>query len=172
VLYEAEQSALPTHCHAIGIDGARLLALAVALALRAGRFDRDAFFSELVAHATTDTFRRQLSIAAALDPDGPLGSLGNSLEADRSVPTSIASFAAEPDSYSAAAARAILLGGDTDTLAAMTCALSGARLGLTGIPMHLLTMLEDGPNGRTYIDEVAITLARLRPHASDSAAAK
>ncbi len=39
VAAEAERSARPTHVHPLGIDGARLIAIAVALALRGGPFN-------------------------------------------------------------------------------------------------------------------------------------
>ncbi len=50
------------------------------------------------------------------------------------------------------------LGGDTDTLAAMTGALSGARLGLVGVPGRLVELLESSPRGRDYIVQLASRL--------------
>ena len=54
-------------------------------------------------------------------------------------------------------ARAILLGGDTDTIAAMAGAVSGAYLGAAAIPTPLLHRLEDeeGQKGRSYIASLA-----------------
>ena len=46
VAEHAERSARPAHTHPVGVDGARVLALAVALAVRQDRFDRDSFFGE------------------------------------------------------------------------------------------------------------------------------
>jgi ADP-ribosylglycohydrolase len=43
----------------------------------------------------------------------------------------------------------------------MAGALSGARLGARAIPAHLLKMLEDGPKGRGYLDEMASRLHAL-----------
>ena len=60
-----------------------------------------------------------------------------------SVVTAVACFASSPDDYLTAVGRAILLGGDTDTIAAMTGALSGALLGAGAIPDELLSRLED-----------------------------
>ena len=51
--------------------------------------------------------------------------------------------------------RAILLGGDTDTIAAMAGALSGAYLGVDAIPAELLRRLEDDVKGRTYLAYLA-----------------
>jgi poly(ADP-ribose) glycohydrolase ARH3 len=159
---EAVHSAVPTHSHPVGVDGARLLAIAVALALRDPVFDRAAFFAELRRQAATEEFSQALTQAAQLTLNDNVGQLGTSLEAHRSVPTAIACFASYPDSYADAVGRAIGLGGDTDTLAAMTGALSGAHLGIEAIPAHLLAMLENGPKGRDYLDDLAHRLFDVR----------
>lgn len=155
VAEEAVHSAVLTHTHPVDVDGARLLAIAVALAVRNSVFDREAFFAELLRHAATEEFSEALTRASCLSPDDSVGQLGTSLEAHRSVPTAIACFASHPDSYSDAVGRAIGLGGDVDTLAAMTGALSGARLGIHAIPTHLLARLEDGQRGKAYIEGLA-----------------
>lgn len=159
---QAVHSAVVTHSHAIGIDGARMMAMAVALAMRDGAFDRGSFFDQLLSRAATEEFADALTAARNLTPDGPIGQLGTSLEAHRSMPTAIACFASHPDSYGDAVGRAIGLGGDTDTLAAMTGALSGARLGIASIPKHLLAMLENGAKGRDYLDRLACRLHDIR----------
>jgi poly(ADP-ribose) glycohydrolase ARH3 len=63
-----------------------------------------------------------------------------------------------PDSYEQAIGNAILLGGDTDTIAAMAGAICGAFLGRAAIPARLLSKLEDRHQGRSYIEELAIKL--------------
>jgi len=82
-------------------------------------------------------------------------SLGNGIEALESVPTAIASLALTPDSYKDTIGNAIFLGGDTDTIAAMAGAISGALLGIEAIPEVLLDHLEASPKGRLYIMELA-----------------
>lgn len=155
---EATRSALPTHQHVVGIDGARMQALAVALALRStgAPFDRDAFFRTLIGYAATEEFREKLEDAAALSPRDGIAHLGHTLEANRSVVTAIACFAFDPDDYPRMIARAIGLGDDCDTLAAMAGACGGARLGLSAVPANLLAKLENGPGGR----EELLALAR------------
>src|SRR5207249_7053429 len=118
VAEQAKLSALPTHVHPLGIDGAQLLALAVALAARRP-FDRAAFYQELIRRAETEEFQWQMSVAAQLRPSDSVGPFGNSLEAHRSVTTAIAIFAASPNDYAKVVSRAIGQGNDTDTLAAM-----------------------------------------------------
>jgi poly(ADP-ribose) glycohydrolase ARH3 len=84
------------------------------------------------------------------------------------VVTAIACFTLSPRSYEAAVGRAIGQGNDTDTLAAMAGALSGAHLGIGAVPRHLLDKLEDTRKGRTHIEELATRLHQTyqghRPH--------
>lgn len=131
------------------------MAVAVAIATRGGTFDALEFYRELRQRAQTDEFRSALDTAAGLTVDDYAGVLGTSIEAHRSVPTALACFASHPNSFTDAAARAIGLGGDVDTLAAMTGALSGARLGIDAIPSHLLDKLEHGPMGRGYLESLS-----------------
>ena len=152
---QAVRSALPTHVHPVGIDGARLVALAVALAVEPGPFDRGRFYQALISRAATEEFRERLEHAAALGPDDSAARLGTSLEAHRSVVTAIECFASSPDSFMDAVTRAVGLGGDTDTIAAMAGAMVGARLGSGALPDHFLLQLEDGAQGRRYIEMLA-----------------
>jgi poly(ADP-ribose) glycohydrolase ARH3 len=163
---EARRSATITHTHPIGVDGAVLMAAAVALVVRAessdGRassFDLRAFFDELGRRARTEEFQRQLRTAGRLGPDDAI-IFGNSLEAHRSVTTALTCFAFAPDSYEDVVSRAIAMGNDTDTLAAMAGALSGARLGAGALPKAHLARLEDGPKGRSYVERLARDLYR------------
>lgn len=162
VAEQAERSALPTHTHPIGIDGATLMAVAVALALRPGKFDRKAFYRELIRYAKTEEFQWQISVAQRLKRTESVAGFGNSLEAHRSVMTAIAIFAASPDDYIAAVSRAIGQGNDTDTLAAMAGALCGARLGSEGIPTPLIDKLENGHKGRMHLETLAGALFERR----------
>lgn len=155
---EARLSALCTHVHPLGVEGAQLLATAVAWQLLHPEFDPQAMYAELRRRATTDEFRWLLATAAELSIDDSVSILGNGIEAQRSVVTSIACFALAPDSYVDAVGRAIGLGGDTDTLAAMTGAISGAHLGAAGLPEPLVNKLENGHNGRDAIVQLAARL--------------
>ena len=155
---QAELSASPTHLHPIAIDGARLLALAVALATRESLFVRSDFLGELKKRAVTEEFQWQLSVAEQLHASDTLGPFGNGLEAHRSVITAICCFAGSPDSYTEVISRAIGQGNDTDTLAAMAGAISGARLGIKAIPSHLVQSLENLAKGRAYILKLADSL--------------
>jgi ADP-ribosylglycohydrolase len=60
-----------------------------------------------------------------------------------SVLWSLYSFLRHPDSYSDAVATALAAGGDVDTTAAMTGAVSGAYLGASALPQHLIRSIND-----------------------------
>jgi poly(ADP-ribose) glycohydrolase ARH3 len=160
VAEQAELSSRPTHLHPWAIDGARLIAMAVALAVREPNFDRAKFLEKLRGHAQTEEFQWQLSTAIQLTPEDSIAGFGNTLEAHRSVVTAILCFANSPNSYAETIRHAIGLGDDTDTLAAMAGAISGARLGISKIPPHLVSSLENQQKGRAYIEELAIKLHR------------
>ena len=150
-----------THTHPIGIDGARLFAVAAAMAVRNALFDARHFYGELQRRAATVEFRDALEWAMGITIDDYIEALGASVKAHGSVPTAIACFVGFPNSYSDAVGRAVGLGGDVDTMAAMTGA-AGAGLGIAAVPHHLLELLEEGAKGRSYLDQLAAHLHGLR----------
>lgn len=156
---QARLSALPTHVHFLGIEGAQLLAFAVALASQTDVFHRDAFFGELLSACQSEPYRERIERAAAVRSPDDLAGLGNRIEALESVPTAIASFGLTPDSFEKTIANVIFLGGDTDTLAAMAGAIAGAYLGASQLPQRLVGLLESSPKGREYLIELADKLA-------------
>jgi poly(ADP-ribose) glycohydrolase ARH3 len=160
---QARLSALPTHQHPLGIEGAQLLAHAVALSSSSGTVERVAFLSALAAGCSSEAFRTRLERAINLPALEDLALLGNGIQALESVVTAIAAFAHTPGSYADTIANVILLGGDTDTLAAMAGAVSGAFLGWQAIPPHLLDLLEDTDKGRSYLTELADRLMAIYP---------
>jgi poly(ADP-ribose) glycohydrolase ARH3 len=153
--HQARLSALPTHMHPLGIEGAQVLALAVALAANSEVIARESFFETLAARCESLEFAGPLRRAAKIDDPKDLALFGNGIEATASVVTAIASFALTPHSYAHTVGHVIRLGGDTDTIAAMAGALSGAFLGKAAIPPHWLSSLEDGPRGKSYLEKLA-----------------
>jgi len=84
--------------------------------------------------------------AQALRPD---------VRAGTSVPAALWAFLSFPDDPEEAVVAAVGLGGDTDTVGAMAGALVGARNGASAFPTRWLDALEDGPDGRTGLIELA-----------------
>jgi ADP-ribosylglycohydrolase len=72
-----------------------------------------------------------------------------------SVLWSLYAFLRYLDSYQSAISEAIAVGGDVDTTAAMTGAISGAYLGLQALPNHLVTKLQDQGEWK-YLDLVKL----------------
>jgi poly(ADP-ribose) glycohydrolase ARH3 len=118
-------------------------------------FDRAAFFGVLLAACESTEYRARIEEAARVQAPEQLAGLGNRIEALHSVPTAIASFALTPESFEATISNVIFLGGDTDTLAAMAGALSGAYVGASRLPHRLVHLLESSPKGREYLRQLA-----------------
>jgi poly(ADP-ribose) glycohydrolase ARH3 len=161
---QARLSALPTHLHPLGIEGAQLIALAAALCSNMERFDRASFYAELLSACESAEYRSKIEMAARIQTPHELAGLGNRIEALHSVPTAIASFALTPESYEETICNVIFLGGDTDTIAAMAGALSGAYVGVNRLPSRLVALLESSPKGREYLKHLAEQL--FSAHAS------
>ena len=155
---QARLSALPTHVHPLGVEGAQVLALAVGLASTSQEIHRGAYLNQLADRCVSLEYSGPLRRSARPADPRDLGLMGNGIEATSSVVTAIAAFAMTPDSYEQTIGNAILLGGDTDTIAAMAGAISGAYLGADAIPSHLMETLEDRHQGKTYIRKLALQL--------------
>jgi poly(ADP-ribose) glycohydrolase ARH3 len=157
----AFRSSRITHSHVLGKEGAALQAYAVALALglEPGKaFDPQGFLSRLGELIQHETYREKLESVTMLLGEANkakvIAELGNGVEAFNSVPTAIYSFLSHPGSFKEAILFAVSLGGDTDTIAAMTGAIAGAYLGTDAVPSKWRLKLEN----REYIEELAAVL--------------
>jgi poly(ADP-ribose) glycohydrolase ARH3 len=160
LLAEAARSARVTHAHPVGVDGAVVQAAAIGAAFR----DEDVL-AVACAAARTEELRVGLADVGALlgeprDRAELHARLRTSSDAAGSVCAAIYSALAHTK-FHAAVSFAVSLGGDTDTVAAMTGAISGARLGANSIPPHWVDALEDGDRGRAHVEQLATRLAAL-----------
>ena len=64
-----------------------------------------------------------------------------------------------PDSAARVMAEAILLGGDTDSVAAIATGIIAGRVGIDDMPSHLLEGIENGSHGRTYLTNLGSSFA-------------
>jgi len=108
-------------------------------------------------------YKEKLEAALSLLDEKPsrrkvVEKLGNSVEAYNSVPTAIYCFLRNHESFKDAVEYAVSLGGDRDTIAAMTGAISGAFHNVTAIPKSWLNKLEK----RAHIERLAEELWRLK----------
>jgi ADP-ribosylglycohydrolase len=101
---------------------------------------------------------------AGLDPDYRETWRGISACVTPSVLWSLYSFLRSPDDYWETICTAIAVGGDTDTMAGIAGAISGARLGVAALPSHLLPRLTDrGEWGAEQLAALAHECAGLTP---------
>jgi ADP-ribosylglycohydrolase len=100
--------------------------------------------------------------AERLDPTHTEEWRGISAFVTPSVVWSLYAFLRTPDDYWATVCTAIGVGGDTDTMAAIAGAISGARLGPPALPVELVERLNDrGEWGRDPLTDLARRAARL-----------
>jgi poly(ADP-ribose) glycohydrolase ARH3 len=160
----ARISSMTTHSHTLAVQGAILQAWAVAAATRMkAPLHVDSFLQALeLLHTRLQTMGQDTSVyAAALhkiscgirsgaDPAEMVGELGTGITAQESVPMALYCFLASPESFERVIESAVFLGGDTDTIACMAGALSGAFLGLEAIPRRWIGVVreEDYTPGR------------------------
>lgn len=137
-----------THAHPLGIDGALVVARAVAAASRGASADQ--VFHEAAGHAYDTPISQRLSIAEGMlhaEPDHVRAAkaLGNGIVAHESIVTALLIacwFYDRPlDEW---VGFCIAVGGDVDTIAAMAGSIWGAHRGTADLPKDLLARLEDG----------------------------
>lgn len=160
----ARRSAVVTHTHPLGVDGAAVQAAAVATALAAtGGIDGDAFLASLRGVATEELLGHRLDLVASLLKEGNVtnegGRLGTGIEAHEAVPAAIYCFLCHSSSFPDTVRLAVGLGGDTDTIAAMAGAIAGACLGEQAIPPAWVQRTEAAPLLCRLADRLASRLA-------------
>jgi poly(ADP-ribose) glycohydrolase ARH3 len=160
----AAGSARITHAHPLGMEGAELQAVAVALALASDAdipLDTRAFIETLLSRVRSEEFHTALRAVAELIPSGDrdeaVHRLGHGVRAVQAVPVAIWCFLRNPESFVDTALCAIIVGGDTDTIASMACAISGARLGERAIPEIWRVRIE----GRAKLQAIANALSSI-----------
>ncbi len=147
----AKKSAMITHTHELGIEGAILQALSVGIMVpqTSLKIDINHFFSKLTPFTYVSSLKSKLAIIESYLVSPPsnidiVTNLGNKITALESVPTAIYIFLANYKSgFKTIIRNAILLGGDTDTIACMAGAIAGAYFGVDNIPENLIQSIEE-----------------------------
>jgi len=75
-----------------------------------------------------------------------------------SVPVAIHAWLSYPNDFEQAVQTVILCGGDTDTVAAITGALVGTRVGVDGLPKQLLDNLYEYPRSVSWMQKLGVSL--------------
>jgi poly(ADP-ribose) glycohydrolase ARH3 len=153
-----------THSNELALEGAAVQACAVALATLADpqNVNRKEFLGALRMFTLPGPYQEKLKMIIKFLDDPPdreeiVKALGNGVEALNSVPTAVYSFLSNPG-FEAAVVYAVSLGGDADTLGAMTGAIAGACYGSEGIPARW----EEEVENREYIEGLAKQLWEVR----------
>lgn len=159
-----------THAHPLAQEGSYLQTLAVA---RLVNLEKEAlhpagFLAQLCQKISLQavSFLKAYEVIEGLLAQKPkeeevIDRLGHDSRVIRSQPTALYAFLSHPQSFEEALVYAVSLGGDADTIAAMTGALAGAYHGARAIPRRWLEALENGEKGRDYIRDLASQLHRL-----------
>jgi ADP-ribosylglycohydrolase len=81
---------------------------------------------------------------------------------NHTVPAAVYCWAASPDDFQRSVISAVLLGGDTDSVAAITGAIAGARGGVRAIPTEWKAKLAEWPRTTAWLERLAASLDQSR----------
>lgn len=166
---KARQSAIVTHTHPLGYEGAAVLAQAIGYLVKKdpGKDDISSeikrYTNYLINSAKTDQYKEKLSLVnILLEKEESLGfcayKLGANVKALESVPFSILAFLKNPYDFQECILDTVLVSDDRDTIGAMVGGLLGAYLGIQNLPNQWIEKLEN----RTHIENLALQLAKLK----------
>jgi len=160
-----------THTDPRADEGARAVALAASYGARhvAGDLDGEEFLRWLREHIEGEEL---LGALAKVEEHLALGSppaaladelgLGKGITGfvNHTVPVALFCWLRSPDDYRRAVEDVILLGGDTDTTAAIVGGLAGATVGASQIPEAWVSGLVDWPRSVNWMRQLASRLAK------------
>jgi poly(ADP-ribose) glycohydrolase ARH3 len=158
----AEESALVTHAHPLGIAGAILQARQIALAVanQGKEIDPIAMAVTLLSATESTEFRKRLrAVEKCLDENADTktlrGRLGFNATALGSVPAALYCFLTGLASFEDAVVLAASLGGATASITGMTGAIAGAYHGVGAIPRRWRERVSPGVLGADPIERLA-----------------
>lgn len=156
----AFESSIISHRDVRAVAGAACVGAAIIYAREHNELDQDEFLDFLVRYTTDveryaserlgqeieDSLSRYLQKIPKLIPRGR--NIVNSGYVVLTIPAALTFFLRSPDNYLQSVCEAANNGGDADTVACITGAISGAYNGIGGIPERLINKLE----GRSHIN--------------------
>ena len=157
-------SAQITHKDPRAVAGAVAVALAVSMALAAEEINKENFLSRIIdaTRPISDPFAE--SVRNVQNAMG-LFDIGTTSMAIHTVPAALYCFLRSPNNFTSSVLRAVNAGGDTDSIAAITGAISGAFNGINAIPLHWQEGVEKGRE----IKNLAQKLFQLREQKDERA---
>jgi poly(ADP-ribose) glycohydrolase ARH3 len=157
----AAAAARVTHASLVAVESAIVMARATAAVLRAPTGERpspDAFLAS-IEPAEPTLAARLASVSALLHARAStreaVAVLGNGVVAVESVPLALFCFLRWGPDFESVIVQTALCGGDVDSIAAMSGALSGASVGEAGLPARWLARAENGCRGRDHVRALA-----------------
>jgi len=137
-----------THKNSEAIKGAQVVAYAIARACR-GDLNPASLLADAAKYVGSSEMGKKLEKAQGLlDEDFPpmdaLPLIGTGVNVVESVPSALYCFAFSPESFLGTVVNAVIAGGDTDTIAAIAGAISGAFNGVGSIPKEWAGGVEKG----------------------------
>lgn len=136
-----------THDNSEAVAGATAVAYAIALIVTSG-VNEQAFLQEIASFVGESHVARHLKKAQSLiEADTPsenaLAALGTTGYVVETVASALYCFLRTPSDFLTTVSAAVRGGGDTDTIAAIAGAISGAYNGIANMPEHLVGQVED-----------------------------
>jgi poly(ADP-ribose) glycohydrolase ARH3 len=167
----AIESSRPTHSHPLAYQGAVLQCLAVVIAAASAEFSSETFLQPLRASLVyfddlmQDTTRfagalREIEegLARGASCAEMSSILGTGVTAHEAVPMALYCFLRHPHSYADVIHHSVFIGGDTDTIACMAGAISGAFLGAAAIPEAWRSAIREDAYSADAIERLADAL--------------
>jgi UDP-2-acetamido-3-amino-2,3-dideoxy-glucuronate N-acetyltransferase len=172
LLEVARASSLLTHGHPAAVEGAAAAALLVALALEGADGPAMLRAIERSCFGRSPDFDARLSQVAELidaPPEHALSErgLGEAWVAEEAVASALYCVWRHPDDYAAAVLEAVNTDGDSDSIAAITGSIVGARLGVEAIPQRWVRDVEDAETLQVLGHELWSCRGPVRTVASD-----
>lgn len=163
-LYEmAKKTAEITHAHPVGIDGAAVLAKAVAMSVHLNSqrpFAPQVYGGRLVEFAETTRLKEKLElvlqlVASRATTAEAAEALGTQSAVNESMAFALFCFLTNPHAFVECILCAVSHGGDSGTIGAMAGAMAGAYLGAEAIPPLWQRRLENTQHIETLARELA-----------------
>jgi len=157
-----------THTDPRAEEGALLVAQAARLSVASAKHDPIEFLQAAASRVSGSELRNALGAAAQalIAGQSPLEfaqlqgwTQGVSGYVNQTVPAALYCWAYTPSDFRQSVENAVLLGGDTDSVAAITGAISGAHLGCDAIPRHWIAGLAEWPRTTEWMTRLATALA-------------
>jgi poly(ADP-ribose) glycohydrolase ARH3 len=166
-------SASVTHTHPVAIDGAAVLAKAIALVMAQQPntpFAWQTWMEELIAFSQTHALQKQLRMtkqlfAAKLDPKFAVDYLGCGSAVQESLPFAFYAFLWHPTTFEQCVLCAVTHGVERSELGAMAGAIAGAYHGIGAVPQGWRAKLDN----EEYIEHLAHELAQTAATANGKA---